>query len=324
MNVYGEKQENSDPQIRGPEKATEPAAPGIFNIELTNRCPMSCVMCPRTKHMTREQGTMEFRLFKKTVDELLNANPEYIRNRVVWLHHFGESLLHPEFDRFITYAREQGLNTGLSLNPIMLDEKRSLKLLEASPHILYISLDGHDDDSFFAIRGMKDAYETSKIRLEDFLRVKNENKSPVTVILSMINFSLNEASVQDVRQYWESTRGIDGFLLKNFTTWDGNCNDINTLAEKSSNAKPKAVSDIVTCTFPFDSVTVTWNGDVVPCCFDYNSRYVLGNIGPQTLDEIWTGGPINALRKEFSSNRVRNPLCRNCEKLREPRHLWQW
>ncbi len=267
---------------------------------------------------------MEFRLFKKTVDELLNANPEYIRNRVVWLHHFGESLLHPEFDRFITYAREQGLNTGLSLNPIMLDEKRSLKLLEASPHILYISLDGHDDDSFFAIRGMKDAYETSKIRLEDFLRVKNENKSPVTVILSMINFSLNEASVQDVRQYWESTRGIDGFLLKNFTTWDGNCNDINTLAEKSSNAKPKAVSDIVTCTFPFDSVTVTWNGDVVPCCFDYNSRYVLGNIGPQTLDEIWTGGPINALRKEFSSNRVRNPLCRNCEKLREPRHLWQW
>jgi hypothetical protein len=35
----------------------------IANIELTNRCPMRCVMCPRTHRMGRPQGYMNFDVF---------------------------------------------------------------------------------------------------------------------------------------------------------------------------------------------------------------------------------------------------------------------
>ena len=38
---------------------------GLHNIELTNRCPMRCVMCARTHGMTRAQGNMGFALFRR-------------------------------------------------------------------------------------------------------------------------------------------------------------------------------------------------------------------------------------------------------------------
>ena len=151
-------------------KATHPF--GIFNIELTNRCPMKCIMCPRTYHMTRDQGFMDFALFKKIIDELAAVNTSFHNDRVVWLHHFGESLLHPEFNLFIRYAAEKNVRTGLSVNPMMLSGKISKSLLSSGLHILYLSLDGHNDESFSKIRGVDNMYKTSRQRLLDFLKLK--------------------------------------------------------------------------------------------------------------------------------------------------------
>src|SRR5262245_44740144 len=60
----------------------------IDNIELTNRCPMRCIMCPRTEHMTRAQGYMSFDVFKRVIDEFVTVNPEAARTRGAFLHHF--------------------------------------------------------------------------------------------------------------------------------------------------------------------------------------------------------------------------------------------
>jgi len=287
---------------------------GLFNIELTNRCPMKCVMCPRTNHMTREQGFMDFMLFKKIIDELAGVNPDFIHNRVVWLHHFGESLLHPEFDSFIRYASEKGVRTGLSVNPVMLTEKTSYALLGSGLHILYLSMDGHDDASFYKIRGINNLYEKSHSRVTNFLKMKKEYHSPVKIILSMIDFSLNEESVASVRREWESRPEIDGFLLKNYTAWDGSVPEIRALSPKHEKENIRD-SAPVNCRFPWTDMTVTWDGDVVPCCFDYNKKHVLGNANTNSLSFIWNDTPMRNLRSEFISNEVVNPLCRNCESL---------
>jgi len=288
---------------------------GLFNIELTNRCPMKCVMCPRTYHMTRDQGFMEIDLFKKIIDELAMANPEFQQDRVVWLHHFGESLLHPEFDFCIRYAAEKGIRTGLSVNPMMLDEKVSMLLLASGLHILYLSLDGHNDESFSKIRGVSNMYETSRRRLLDFLELKQHNPCSMKIILSMINFSLNNESIAAVKDEWESHNQIDGFLMKNYTTWDGAIAEIDALAPERSTEEADNHSAI-TCSFPWENMTVTWDGDVVPCCFDYNKKLVLGNAITQSLGDIWNDTPMQKLRKEFLEDRVSNSLCRKCKELR--------
>jgi radical SAM protein with 4Fe4S-binding SPASM domain len=300
------------------QEAARTIPPALFNIELTNRCPMRCVMCPRTAHMTRTLGDMEFGLFEKIIDELVAVNPRFTGDRVLWLHHFGESLTHPEFDRFITYAASRQVRTGLSVNPFMLDPGRSERLLKASPHILYLSLDGHDDESFYRIRGMTGAFELSRSRLLEFLRLKKELGCAATTILSMIDFGLNDASVVAQRAFWQSLEGIDSFLVKEFTTWDGACEDISSLAP--GGRSPGQGRNEITCDLPFDSMTILWNGDAVPCCFDYNGKYLLGNARRQSLTEIWNGDAMAALRREFSSGRVVNSLCRKCENLRQPRN----
>ena len=296
---------------------------GIYNIELTNKCPMRCVMCPRTKNMTRAQGFMDYALFQRAIDELASANLLFFREHVVWLHHFGESLLHPRFGDCIRYASSKGVLTGLSINPFMLTESVAEELIGAAPSALYISLDGHDDESFHRIRGMKKGYQVSHDRLIDFLELKNRRGAKIQVVVSMIDFPLNEESIQARRSYWESLSGVDQFLCKDFSTWDGNANDINSLAERGRNAATVDTSAVV-CTLPWEVMTIAWNGDVLPCCYDYDAKVVLGNVVKQSLSEIWNGEKMQALRKEFIANRVENPLCKNCEKLYKPKSLCRW
>jgi hypothetical protein len=66
---------------------------------------------------------MSFETSKKSVDEFLAVNPEFARTQDIWFHGFGESLVHPEFGKFVKYAIGKGVNTGLSINPLMLTKK---------------------------------------------------------------------------------------------------------------------------------------------------------------------------------------------------------
>jgi radical SAM protein with 4Fe4S-binding SPASM domain len=292
----------------------------LFNIELTNNCVMKCVMCPRTNNMTRQRGYMDVGLYKKAIDELVECNPGFRNSEILWLHHFGESLLHPEFGRCIAYASRLNIRIGLSINPIMLKDPIIDELLAAEPYILYVSLDGHDDATFQKIRGIDNIYEISKLRLMAFLREKVQNRSNILAVLSMIDFNLNHPSIEITRAYWESIPGIDHFLAKSFTAWDGGAADVNTFLAGGNPSYDRAS---VRCTMPWERMTVTWDGTVVPCCFDYDMKYVLGDMRHETLSDIWNGKRMNRLRKEFTANKVTNPLCRNCERLYLPRDLWK-
>jgi len=288
----------------------------IDNIELTNRCPMRCVMCPRTKHMTRSQGYMDFEVFEKVIDEYLAVNMTAAREDGVYLHHFGESIMHPDFDRFIRHANERRVATRISINPLMLKERNRERLLAADPAMIMISLDGHDDESFYRIRGVKNAYRLSVERLHAFLRRKVESGNRSKVELSMIDFAANAESIDELRDYWGSVEGIDEFVIKSFTTWDGSAPEINGFSSLlvDNEARRKAHSRPA-CNMPWRKLTVTWDGDVVPCCYDYNKKLVLGNVRHQSLSEIWNGPMMQALRQEFNSNQVSNALCRNCAAL---------
>lgn len=292
----------------------------LFNIELTNHCIMKCVMCPRTGQMTRAKGYMDPALFNSAIDELAFANPRFSERNVLWLHHFGESLLYPGFGACIRYAAAAHIRTGLSINPFMLTPAIRAELLEAKPGILYISLDGHDDGSFADIRGMQNAYDVSRERLLQFLSEKTDRGIDTVIILSMIDFALNRTSIEKTRAYWEGVPGIDSVLLKSYTTWDGSVARINGYAAGA----PAPDRSQVRCTIPWDTMTVTWDGDVVPCCFDYDKKYVLGTIARSSLSEIWRDGPLELLREEFAANNVRNPLCRNCERLYMPKESITW
>lgn len=286
---------------------------GILNIELTNKCPLKCVMCARTTSMTRSQGLMDEELFRKIVDEYVAANPVRAAAEDTWLHHFGESLVHPRVLEFVRYASARGVRTALSINPVMLKPGMARALLETGISKLYISLDGHDDESFEKIRGLPKSYDRSLENLETLLAAKRELGARTRIVLSMIDFGLNKESIARLKSRWESTPGIDEFLCKAFVTWDGSAEEVNRLAQdRVDNEALRSSCGAVSCRAPWQTMTIAWDGDVLPCCFDYDKKYILGNVAKQTLSEIWNGVPMQELRREFLANDVRNPLCRSC------------
>jgi radical SAM protein with 4Fe4S-binding SPASM domain len=288
----------------------------VFNVELTNRCPFTCVMCARTNNMTRDQGLMDLETFKTIVDEYVAASPEAAAREITWLHHFGESLVHPEFGKFIRYAVSKGLKPALSINPLLLKPATARDLLDSGIALLNISLDGHDDESFEKIRGVKDAFEKSKANLLEFLKLKVELGCRTRIVLSMIDFSMNRESIEHLKKYWESVPGIDEFAAKEFKVWNGDAADVNALSDHPvDNAELKKTHAKVTCNVPWEKMSLAWDGDVLPCCYDYDKKYVLGNVKKKKMAEMWNGPEMQALRREFLANDVKNPLCRNCPEL---------
>ena len=83
------------------------------------------------------------------------------------------------------------------------------------------------DASFERIRGLPHAYEKIESQPAAILERKACNKLPHPIVLSMINFGLNEESIAIMRKYWESVAGIDEGRIKSFTTWDGNAEAVN-------------------------------------------------------------------------------------------------
>lgn len=289
--------------------------PWLFNIEITNRCPLKCVMCARTTDMTRSEGDITFDLYARIVDELKAISPpQRLKNRILRLHQFGESLVHPEFDRMIRYAADRGFRVALSINPVLLKDPIADRLLNSGIDSLFISLDGHDDESFYQIRGLKDAYGPSVDRLEKFLKKKMDGDFPIHIELSMINFKLNRDSIKEKQDYWARHPGIDDFRCKGFMKWDGSSESVNALEDELSNQIiEESIEKKGGCTLPWNQMAVMWDGRVVPCCYDYDGKYVLGKMPEETLMDIWEGEAMSSLRRELMSKQVKNALCVNCE-----------
>jgi len=57
---------------------------------------------------------------------------------------------------------------------------------------------------------------------------------------------------------------------------------------------------------------ITWDGKVVPCCFDKDAEYVMGDLYQETFAEIWNGPKYKIFRKSIMTGRHMIDMCRNC------------
>jgi radical SAM protein with 4Fe4S-binding SPASM domain len=60
------------------------------------------------------------------------------------------------------------------------------------------------------------------------------------------------------------------------------------------------------------SCVITWDGKVVPCCFDKDAHHQLGNLQGKTLKEIWFNGSYTKFRSSLLKARGEFDICKNC------------
>lgn len=60
-------------------------------------------------------------------------------------------------------------------------------------------------------------------------------------------------------------------------------------------------------------MSILWNGDVTLCCYDYNGSNVIGNIGNNSMEEIWHSVKIEQIRDTFKNHTTNTlSLCNKC------------
>jgi len=279
--------------------------PVVYQIELTNHCPMSCVMCARTTGMTRELGYMDEFLFKRIIQQASGFSSR------IFFHHFGDSLLHPKLGNFIRYANQYNIKTFLSTNPVLLNEGRSRELVDSGLYELVLSLDGITSKTSTTIRGQSARnVDLAEKNILSFIKYRGTINSKIPfLIMQIVRQKENLHEIEPWINKWSKVRGIDRVKVKTYVTWDGQDQYINSL---KPNEPPPNLSKIV-CDKPWTSVTILWDGRVVPCCFDYDGIYVIGDINKQSLQEIWDGKEIRNLRQCHSESKRQDiRLCAKC------------
>lgn len=78
------------------------------------------------------------------------------------------------------------------------------------------------------------------------------------------------------------------------------------------------------CYMPWHNTYITWNGDVVPCCYYYNAQISFGNVFNKMFKEIWNSEEYQKFRKSHSVGRGFKicQTCRNNETFLESKLKW--
>jgi radical SAM protein with 4Fe4S-binding SPASM domain len=57
---------------------------------------------------------------------------------------------------------------------------------------------------------------------------------------------------------------------------------------------------------------ITWDGRVLPCCFDKDAQYEMGSLQDKSFAEIWRSQPYQDFRAQLLRSRKEIDICRNC------------
>ena len=269
--------------------------PIIDQIELTNRCPYSCKMRPRTTAMDRSLGNMSLDLFEQIIKQIAD------KQQYIGLHHFGESLIHPRLPNAVSIALGHGVQSGISCNPPSLTPKIGIRLLEAGIANIIFSFDSLDPKTYREIRGLAANFERGDANLREFIRLRDGGKYKTYTTLQMISMHGNQHETDCFLRYCKEV-GIDRGVVIQLGRWDFDNDYVEQLGE-FCNLGYKGY-----CKFPWNSVVVLWDGRVVPCCHDYNGMVVIGNLREQSIKEIWESTEA----KKFRQDNYHSKLCRQC------------
>jgi radical SAM protein with 4Fe4S-binding SPASM domain len=225
--------------------------------------------------------------------------------------------MHPKIIEMVKYVSDKGIEPAMSVNPKLLTKKMCEGLIGAGLKVMIISLDAIDDETYKKMRGENANYNEAVENVNTLLKVKEEKKSDLYISIQMVRTKDNKQDSKVFKENW-NLEGINKVEVKHLITFDGSNKrvieqgDEETLSKKFREMKRKS------CTWGWFSVAILWDGRVVACCYDYDGKYVVGDLNKETLEDIWNNDKMKRLRRQIKAGAYyENPLCRDCYDTRE-------
>jgi radical SAM protein with 4Fe4S-binding SPASM domain len=283
--------------------------PAFIGVELTNHCNLQCPECSSgSGAMTRKRGYMDVDLFDKLVTEL----QPYLYN--INLCFQGESMLHPRLFSFLSLARNT--NTVISTNGHFLSMENSEKIVKSGLNKLIVSLDGIDPVTYSDYRkNGKFDIVTSGIR--NISEAKKKYRSPIHLEIQFLVNRGNEHQIPQIKQFANKVKAslklksMQIINKESFVHWLPSIPEFKRYEKEEEGFKTKNPLPDRCLRLWFNPV-VTWDGKVVPCCFDKDADHIMGDIAQDSFREIWNGPKYRIFRKRVLSGRKMIEICCNC------------
>ncbi len=297
-------------------KSTHYGKPVSISVEPTTSCNLQCLECPSGQQtLTRAAGNIDVSFYKKIIDE------HYKYLSYLLLYFQGEPFLHKDFFELIKYASALNIYTATSTNAHFLDDENVKKILESGLNKIIISIDGVDEETYLKYRkggDFKKVVEGTKNLVK--WRKKLKLKNPL-IVLQFLVTRYNENQISEMKQFAKQI-GVDKLEFKSAQVYNfENGNELIPDIEKYSRYKKNSdgTYSIKTklknsCWRMWSSLVITWDGKVVPCCFDKDAKYQLGDISETNIKAIWENSKYNNFRNRILTNRKDIDICKNCAK----------
>lgn len=298
--------------------------PEVVRIEPASVCNLKCIHCPTGIGMFRNRGVMSEETFRTIL-----RNLKKLKIRVVVMYHGGEPFLNKHIFEWISAIKSIGVGfTKIVTNGMLLTDDMLVRVVESGLDSLNFSIDGRNPEENNRIRIGSNYYQVVNT-IKRLIRIKEEKGSYKPAIF-ICNVQFIDSEKKVFTSQYPST---PEFILNDFSgIYEGRVDFKNTWAlywpglrslERNNVAKVEQEASLVSvsyCPHLTETITIRWNGDVVPCCYDLTSKYVIGNIKESDLVNIWNNKKYKKIRRSIYNKRYLS-LCSSCHVIRPQQFL---
>lgn len=288
--------------------------PFSLTLEPTNQCNLHCPECPSgAGKLERANGRMEMELYKKVIDE---TSPFAFH---LMLYFQGEPYLNPQFTDMVSYAKQKKLYVSTSTNAQFITPENARKTIQCGLDKIIISMDGTTQEVYEIYRkggSLEKVFEGIK----NLVGAKNELKLKTPLIeIQFLVFSHNEHQMKEATGLAKKL-GADKIRFKTAQIYDFDKIDellpSNPKYTRYVIHKDKTISLKKNlnnrCKRLWTTSVITFDGNIVPCCYDKDGKYCMGNVSLDNFLNIWKNEAFNQFRKKILHYRKKIDICRNC------------
>ena len=232
----------------------------------------------------------------------------------------GEPYLNPDFLDMVKYAAQKKIYTATSTNAHYLSDNNAKRTVESGLDRLIISIDGTTQEVYEQYR-IGGKLEKVLEGARNIIKWKKELKSKTPfVFFQFLVVKPNEHQVEDIKRLAKET-GVDEVRFKTAQVYDYK-NDPNQLIpvnkkysryKKNKNGEYEIKNDLNNhCWRLWHAPVITWDGLVVPCCFDKDAQHRLGDLKGKPFKEIWNNSEYVRFRSQILQGRRNIDICANC------------
>ncbi len=277
------------------------AMPFSISIEPTTACNLGCPECPSgLKQFSRPTGNLKPELLGNILDEMGN----YLQ--YITFYFQGEPFIHPNMIGLIKEASKRKIFSVTSTNAHFITEKTAAAIIDSGLNKLIISIDGTTQEVYEQYR-KKGSLAKVISGTEKILAAKKASSSKFPLVyFQFLVVRPNEHQIDDVEKLGKEM-GVDGVLFKTAQVYEfENGNPLIPTIEKYARYKKgldgkwRIKNKLLNqCWKMWHSSVITWDGRIVPCCFDKDATHEMGQLGEVSFREIWNGEAYHNFRREF-------------------------